>query len=138
MINPSLAGAIPNDSWITKDDVPDPEVLPELPGYHVLVRPVTIKAETKGGIILPEKARDDIAYLTTVGRVLKVGALAYEDREKFLGGAWCRVGDYVCYQKLTGTKFVYKGIKLLLLFDDQVLMKIDDPEDLDTTLALST
>ena len=138
MINPSLAGAIPNDSWITKNDVPDPEVLPELPGYHVLVRPVTIKAETKGGIILPEKARDDIAYLTTVGRVLKVGELAYEDREKFLGGAWCRVGDYVCYQKLTGTKFVYKGIKLLLLFDDQVLMKIDDPEDLDTTLALST
>ncbi len=136
MINPSLAGAIPNDSWITKDDVPDPEVLPELPGYHVLVRPVTIKAETKGGIILPEKARDDIAYLTTVGRVLKVGELAYEDREKFLGGAWCRVGDYVCYQKLTGTKFVYKGIKLLLLFDDQIIMKVDNPEDLDTTLVL--
>ena len=136
MINPSLAGAIPNDSWITKDDVPDPEVLPELPGYHVLVRPVTIKAETKGGIILPEKARDDIAYLTTVGRVLKVGELAYEDKEKFLGGAWCRVGDYVCYQKLTGTKFVYKGIKLLLLFDDQIIMKVDNPEDLDTTLVL--
>jgi co-chaperonin GroES (HSP10) len=136
MINPSLAGAIPNDSWITKNDVPDPEVLPELPGYHVLVRPVTIKAETKGGIILPEKARDDIAYLTTVGRVLKVGELAYEDREKFLGGAWCRVGDYVCYQKLTGTKFVYKGIKLLLLFDDQIIMKVDNPEDLDTTLVL--
>ena len=136
MINPSLAGAIPNDSWITKNDVPDPEVLPELPGYHVLVRPVTIKAETKGGIILPEKARDDIAYLTTVGRVLKVGELAYEDREKFLGGAWGRVGDYVCYQKLTGTKFVYKGIKLLLLFDDQIIMKVDNPEDLDTTLVL--
>ena len=67
MINPSLAGAIPNDSWITKNDVPDPEVLPELPGYHVLVRPVTIKAETKGGIILPEKARDDIAYLQQWG-----------------------------------------------------------------------
>jgi co-chaperonin GroES (HSP10) len=136
MINPSLAGAIPNDSWITKDDYPDPEVLPELPGYHVLVRPVTIKAETKGGIILPEKSRDDIAYLTTVGRVLKVGELAYEDKEKFLGGAWCRVGDYVCYQKLTGTKFVYKGVKLLLLFDDQVIMKVDNPEDLDTTLVL--
>ena len=136
MINPSLAGAMPNDTWITENEVPDPEVLPELPGYHVLVRPVTIKAETKGGIILPEKSRDDIAYLTTVGRVLKVGELAYEDKEKFLGGAWCRVGDYVCYQKLTGTKFVYKGVKLLLLFDDQVIMKVDNPEDLDTTLVL--
>jgi len=136
MINPPLAGAITNDSWITKDEVSDPEILPELPGYHILVRPVTIKTKTKGGIILPEKARDDISYLTTVGRVLKVGVLAYEDTSKFLAGPWCRVGDYVCYQKLVGTKFVYKGIKLLLLFDDQILMKIDNPEDLDTTLVL--
>lgn len=138
MINPNLAGAITNDSWVTEGEHPDPEVLPKIPGYHVLVRPVSIKTKTKGGIILPEKARDDIAYLTTVGRVLKVGTLAYEDKDKFLGGAWCKEGDYVCYQKLVGTKFVYKGVKLLLIFDDQVLMKIDNPEDLDTTLVLGT
>ena len=138
MINPNLAGAIKNDSWVTEGEYPDPEILPELPGYHILVRPVSIKAKTKGGIILPEQARDDIAYLTTVGRVLKVGTLAYEDKDKFLGGAWCKEGDYVCYQKLSGTKFVYKGVKLLLLFDDQVLMKIDSPEDLDTTIVLGS
>ena len=138
MINPNLAGAITNDSWVTEGEHPDPEDLPEIPGYHVLVRPVSIKTKTNGGIILPEKARDDIAYLTTVGRVLKVGTLAYEDKDKFLGGAWCKEGDYVCYQKLVGTKFVYKGVKLLLIFDDQVLMKIDNPEDLDTTLVLGT
>jgi len=138
MINPNLAGAIKNDSWVTEGEHPDPEILPELPGYHILVRPVSIKAKTKGGIILPEQARDDIAYLTTVGRVLKVGTLAYEDKDKFLGGAWCKEGDYVCYQKLAGTKFVYKGVKLLLLFDDQVLMKIDNPEDLDTTIVLGS
>ena len=136
MINPQLGGAITNDAWITKNDIPDPEVLPDLPGYHVLIRPTSIREKTKGGILLPEKARDDIAYLTTVGRVLKVGTLAYEDHNKFLAGAWCKTGDYVCYQKLSGTKFVYKGVKLLLLFDDQVLMRISDPEDLDTTLVL--
>lgn len=32
MINPSLAGAMPNDTWITEGDVSDPEVLPEIPG----------------------------------------------------------------------------------------------------------
>ena len=101
MINPQLGGAITNDAWITKNDVPDPEVLPDLPGYHVLVRPTSIK-----------------------------------EKNKFLAGAWCKEGDYVCYQKLSGTKFVYKGVKLLLLFDDQVLMRISDPEDLDTTLVL--
>ena len=135
-MNPQLGGAITNDAWITKNDVPDPEVLPDLPGYHVLVRPTSIKEKTKGGILLPERARDDIAYLTTVGRDLKVGTLAYEDKDTFLAGAWCKEGDYVCYQKLSGTKFVYKGVKLLLLFDDQVLMRISDPEDLDTTLVL--
>ncbi len=136
MINPSLGGAISNDAWITENDIPDPEVLPDLPGYHVLIRPTSIKEKTKGGILLPERARDDIAYLTTVGSALKVGTLAYEDKDKFLAGAWCKTGDYVCYQKLSGTKFVYKGVKLLLLFDDQILMRISDPEDLDTTLVL--
>ena len=48
MINPQLGGAITNDAWITKNDVPDPEVLPDLPGYHVLVRPTSIKEKTKG------------------------------------------------------------------------------------------
>ena len=108
MINPSLGGAITNDAWITNNDVPDPEVLPDLPGYHVLIRPTSIREKTKGGILLPEKARDDIAYLTTVGRVLKVGTLAYEDKDKFLAGAWCREGDYVCYQKLSGTKLTFQ------------------------------
>ena len=136
MINPQLGGAITNDAWITKNDVPDPEVLPGLPGYHVLVRPTSIKEKTKGGILLPEKARDDIAYLTTVGRVLKVGTLAYEDTAKFLAGAWCKEGDYVCYQKLSGTKFIYKGVKMLLLFDDQIIMKVEDPKDLDPTFNL--
>ena len=137
MINPSLAGAMPNDTWITENEVPDPEVLPELPGYHVLVRPVTIKAKTKGGIILPERARDDIAYLTTVGRVLKVGTLAYEDKDKFLAGPWCRVGDYVCYARHAGQKLYYKGVRLLLLFDDQIMMKVDEPTNLDMTYNLA-
>ncbi len=131
--------SIDNSEWLTDEDkLIDKATLPALPGYHILIQPVSVKKETKGGIILPEQARDDIAYLTTVGRVLKVGTLAYEDKDKFLGGAWCKEGDYVCYQKLSGTKFVYKGVKLLLLFDDQVLMKIDSPEDLDTTIVLGS
>ena len=32
MINPSLGGAIANDAWITENGIPDPEVLPDLPG----------------------------------------------------------------------------------------------------------
>ena len=42
------------------------------------------------------------------------------------------------YGKHTGTKLFYKGIKLLLLFDDQIMMKMENPKDLDPTFNLST
>ncbi len=127
MINPQLGGAITNDAWITKNDIPDPEVLPDLPGYHVLIRPTSIREKTKGGILLPERARDDIAYLTTVGRVLKVGTLAYEDKDKFLAGAWCKEGDFVMFRMNSGTRFTIGGVEYRLMNDDSIEAVVPDP-----------
>jgi co-chaperonin GroES (HSP10) len=132
-----MGKAIKNDQWVQEGDVPDPELLPDIKGYHILVRPVSIKAKTKGGIILPDSTKDDISYLTTVGRVLKLGELAYEDKAKFPNGKWCQVGDYICYGKNAGLKMIYQGVKLLLIFDDQVFMNVGDPTYLDTTYNLS-
>ena len=133
----TLGGAIKNNDWITDEKVQaDPEVLPELPGFHILVRPISIKTQTKGGILLPDSTKDDIAYLTTVGKVLGVGDLAYQDTDKFPKGPWCQVGDYICYGKHTGTKLFYQNVRLILLFDDQVIMRVMDPKDLDPTFNL--
>ena len=132
----AASNAIKNDEWITNDDVPDPTPLPEVPGYTVLVRPISVKQTTKGGIILPDSTKSDMAYLTTVGRVLKIGATAYQD-EKFGGKPWCKEGDYVCYGKHSGDKFLYKGVQLLLIFDDAVKMVVQDAKDLDPTFNLS-
>ena len=130
--------SISNSDWITDEDVKiDLNSLPDIPGYHLLIQPVSIKKETKGGIILPDKVKDDVAYLTTVGKVLKQGDLAYKDEEKFPLGPWCNTGDYICYAKYTGQKFMYKGLKLLLIFDDQVIMKVEQPSLLDPTYHLS-
>ena len=63
--------------------------------------------------------------------MLKVGELAYADHDKFKGRSWCKPGDYVVYGKYQGDKFFYKGIRMLLLFDDQILMVVPDPADLD-------
>ena len=133
----ALEKSIKNDLWITDDDEKDPGVLPELPGYHILVRPISIKSTTKGGILLPDSTREDIAYLTTVGRVLKLGDLTYQDTDKFPNGAWCKEDDYIAYGKHVGQKLFYKGVRLLLLFDDQVIMKVQDPTDLDPTFNLT-
>jgi co-chaperonin GroES (HSP10) len=124
----ALEKGIKNDMWITDDD---------LPGYHILVRPISIKETTKGGILLPDSTREDISYLTTVGRVLKLGELAYQDPDKFPNGAWCKKNDYIAYGKHVGQKLFYKGVRLLLLFDDQVIMKVEDPTDLDPTFNLT-
>lgn len=43
-----LGKSIKNDMWITEDeDERTPDVLPELPGFHVLVRPVSIKEKLR-------------------------------------------------------------------------------------------
>ena len=133
-----MGNSIKNDLWITdEEEVADPDVLPELPGYHVLIRPVSVKSKTKGGIFIPDSTRDDMSYLTTVGRVVSVGDLAYMDKNKFPTGAWCQVGDYVSYGKHLGTKLFYKGVRFILLFDDQITMRVQDPKDLDPTFNLT-
>ena len=65
-----MAKSIKNDAWISDEDKLNPDVLPDLPGYHILVRPVSIKEKTKGGILLPNSTKEDMAYLTTVGEVV--------------------------------------------------------------------
>ena len=139
MQQPALTQAIKNDQWISGEEteVSDPSPLPIIPGFHILIRPVSIKTKTKGGILLPDSTKDDMAYLTTVGKVLAVGDLAYQDTTKFGNGPWCTVGDYVCYGKHTGVKMVYKRVKLILLFDDQIMLKVENPKDLDPTFNLS-
>ena len=132
-----MGAALKNDLWVADlEEVPDPSPLPTLPGFHVLVRPVSVKSVTKGGIFIPDSTKDDMSYLTTVVQVLQLGDLAYMDKDKFPGGAWCTVGDYVCYGKHAGTKLFYKGVRLILLFDDQINMKVEDPKDLDPTFNL--
>ena len=133
----AMEKAIKNDMWVSNEDVPLPKVLPELPGFNILVRPVSIKSQTKGGIFIPDSTKDDMAYLTTVGEVIILGEVAYQDKEKFPKGPWCKVGDYICYGKHSGQKIQYKGLKFILLYDDQIIMKVENPKTLDPTFNLS-
>ena len=63
--------------------------------------------------------------------------VCYQDKEKFPKGPWGTVGDYVCYGKHSGQKIQYKGLKFILLYDDQVIMKVENPKTLDPTFNLS-
>jgi len=67
----------------TVDELPTPS------GYRLLVLPFTPKNKSAGGIIFSQESLDKARIATTCGYVLKMGDLAYKDKDKF-GEPWCK------------------------------------------------
>ena len=113
----------------------DPEsiqsVIDELPtpsGYRLLVLPFTPKEKTKGGIIYSQESSDKARIATNCGYVLKIGPLAYQDKDKFATGPWCKEKDWVIFARYAGSRLPIEGGEVRLLNDDEVLGTIKDPE----------
>ena len=102
--------------------------LPEPCGYRLLLLPFTPKEKTKGGIIIAQESLEKLRIATNCGYVLKVGPLAYYDKEKFPTGAWCKKGDWVIFARYAGSRLPIEGGEVRLLNDDEVLGTIGDPE----------
>ena len=64
--------------------------LPAPSGWRLLVLPFTPKEKTKGGILIAQESLDKLRIATNCGYVLKMGPLAYHDKEKFPTGPWCK------------------------------------------------
>ena len=80
--------------------------LPEPVGYRLLVLPFTPKEKTKGGILFSQEQLDKARIATTCGYVLKMGDLAYADKDKF-NKPWCKVGaDSYTHLTLPTTPYV--------------------------------
>jgi len=57
--------------------------LPNPSGWRILVLPFTPKDKTKGGIIFSQESLDKLRIGTNCGYVLKMGPLAYADKERY-------------------------------------------------------
>jgi len=107
----------------TVDELPNPS------GYRILVLPFTPKEKTKGGILFSQESLDKARIATTCGYVLKMGNLAYQDKEKF-GEPWCKKGDWVIFARYAGSRLPIEGGEVRILNDDEVLGTIKDPESI--------
>jgi len=125
--------------WVPKSDrVLDPtkieksliDRMPDPTGWRILVLPYKGKAKTDSGIYLPDQVIEQNEVSTQVGYVLKVGPLAYEDKNKFPTGTWCKKGDWVIFARYAGSRFKIEGGEVRILNDDEILAKILDPEDI--------
>ena len=101
--------------------------LPEPVGYRILVLPFTPKEKTKGGILFSQEQLDKARIATTCGYVLKMGDLAYKDKDKF-NEPWCKIGDWVMFARYAGARLPIEGGEVRILNDDEVLGTIKDPE----------
>ena len=101
--------------------------LPMPSGWRLLVLPFTPKEKTKGGILIAQESLDKLRVATNCGYVLKMGPLAYADREKFTTGPWCMKGDWVIFARYAGSRLPIEGGEVRLLNDDEVLGTIKDP-----------
>ena len=104
--------------------------MPQPTGWRILVLPYAGPAQTKGGIILSDNAKDTIQMTTVCAYVLKTGNLCYRDKEKFPLGPWCKEGDWVIFGRYAGSRFKIEGGEVRILNDDEIIAKIDNPSDI--------
>ena len=105
-----------------KDELPQPS------GWRLLVLPFTPKEKTKGGIIIAQESLDKARIATNCGYVVKMGPMAYGDKEKFPTGPWCKEKDWVIFARYAGSRLPIEGGEVRLRNDDEVLGTIKDPE----------
>jgi len=102
--------------------------LPAPSGWRLLVLPFSPREKTKGGVLIAQESLDKLRIATNCGYVLKMGPLAYHDREKFPTGPWCKTGDWVIFARYAGSRLPIEGGEVRILNDDEVLGTIEDPE----------
>ena len=101
--------------------------LPEPKGYRILCMVPHIEAKYEGGIIKADSTTAREELTTHVLFVVKLGDMAYADKEKFPTGPWCKEGDFVLTRPYAGTRVRIHDREFRLINDDTVEGVVSDP-----------
>jgi len=120
-----------NEKTVRADNISETLIdsLPNPTGWRILVLPFTPKDKTKGGILIAQESLDKLRIATNCGYVIKIGPLAYHDKERYPTGPWCKEKDWVIFARYAGSRLPIEGGEVRLLNDDEVLGTIKNPED---------
>jgi chaperonin GroES len=83
---------------------------------RVLVRRVASDEKTKGGLIIPDSAKEKPAE----GEVIAVGAGARKDSGELIAPA-VKTGDRILFGKWSGTEVTVAGEELLIMKESDIL-----------------
>lgn len=129
---PSLDDAYAEDGSLDVEKL-EGSVLDRIPrptGWRIIILPYRGAEKSKGGIVLADQTREKQQVTTVCGYVLAVGDLAYKDEGKFPNGPWCAKGDWVIFGRYAGARIGLDGGEIRILNDDEILARINDPEDI--------
>jgi chaperonin GroES len=90
-------------------------------GDRVLVKPLEAESKTKGGIILPDTAKEK----PQEGKVVAVGKGKVMDDGK-VSPLEVKVGDKVLYGKYSGTEIKFNGDDHLIVREEDILAILKD------------
>ena len=111
----------------TQEEAAKAKLLPEPKGYRILCAVPHVEDEYEGGIIKAEDTRKTEELTTVVLFVVKLGELAYADKDRFPTGPWCKEGDFVLTRPYSGTRVVIHGREFRIINDDTVEAVVEDP-----------
>lgn len=119
-----------NTGWHNDDSVDIPKDHPVPVLWRILVAPIRAKKQTASGIVIAEEARAAQEHLNYVGKIVALGDMAFKDK-RFEGDSNLPgVGDFVVYGRYAGQQMNHRGVKLLIINDDEILAVVKDPESL--------
>ncbi len=99
-------------------------------GWKILVMPMRVATETKGGIIIPQVRQDTDQYLNYVGRIVALGNLCFKHSKWAAMGLTPEMapkrGDWIIYPIYQYQRIDFKGTKLILLNDDSFLATVPE------------
>jgi chaperonin GroES len=101
--------------------------LPEPVGYKILIAVPEVSEKTEGGVFMPDNLKQMEETASIIGYVIKVGAEAYSDTNKFPEGPWCKAGDFIIFRSYSGTRFKVMGKEFRIINDDTVEAVVEDP-----------
>ena len=111
----------------TQEEAKKASLLPAPKGYRLLCAVPHVEEEFEGGIVKAEDTKRTEELTTVVLFVVKVGDMAYNDKDRFPTGAWCKEGDFVLTRPYAGTRVVIHGREFRLINDDSVEAVVEDP-----------
>jgi co-chaperonin GroES (HSP10) len=106
------------------------DVMPTPVGWKILIAMPDFEKKV-GSIHVPDSVIDNHGAAFVVGLVMRVGPLAFADREKFPTGSWCKEGDFIIINKYSGTRFKIEGHEFRLINDDIIEAVVEDPRKIE-------